>query len=127
MLKKFVTCSVAIAALCCSVTALANSNAYNKGFLAAESGDYQSAMKSWGPAAEKGDALAQFNIATLYHSGSGLPHNEAEAVKWYIKSAENGYSLAQEYLAAAYREGWFGLKKDAKKAKYWENKLAQSQ
>jgi len=126
MLKKFLTRGVAIAAICCSVTALANSNSYNKGLLAAESGDYKNAMKSWGPAAESGDALAQFNLATLYHSGAGLPQNEKEAVKWYIKSAENGYALAQEYLAAAYREGWFGLKKDLKKADYWEKKLAQN-
>jgi len=125
MLKSFVTRGVAIAAIFCSVTAFANSNSYNKGLLAAESGDYQRAMKNWGPAAENGDALAQFNLATLYHSGAGLPQSEKEAVKWYIKSAENGYSLAQEYLAAAYREGWFGLKKDMKKAKYWENKLAK--
>ena len=123
MLNKFMVTGLAVFAVFTSLSVQANS--YNKGLLAAESGDYKSAMKSWGPAAEKGDAAAQFNLATLYHSGLGLPQSEVEAVKWYIKSAENGYSIAQEYLAAAYREGWFGLSKDVKKAEYWENKLAK--
>jgi len=123
MLSKFVIGGLLLFVVLTSLSAQANS--FNKGFLAAESGDYKSAMKNWGPAAEKGDAMAQFNLATLYHSGAGLPQSEAEAVKWYIKSAENGYDKAQEYLAAAYREGWFGLSKDLNKANYWENKLAQ--
>lgn len=126
MLNKSVLCGVALAALLSSSTVFANTyKAYNKGFVAAEKGDYKSAMKNWGPLAEQGDAMAQFNLATLYHSGSGLPRNEKEAVKWYIKSAENGYRIAQEYLAAGYREGWFGLPKDTKKAVYWEKKLDQ--
>jgi len=123
MLKRFVLTGVAVIAMVCATTATANT--FNKGFIAAESGDYKAAMMNWGPLAEKGDAMAQFNLAMLYHSGSGLPQNEAEAVKWYIKSAENGYIIAQEYLAVAYREGWFGLEKDLKKADYWEKKLAK--
>jgi len=123
MLNKLVISGLAVFSVFTSLAAQANS--YNQGFLAAESGDYKSAMKNWGPLAESGDAVAQFNLAMLYHSGSGLPQDEAEAVKWYIKSAENGYTKAQEYLAAAYREGWFGLHKDVKKAEYWEQKLAQ--
>ena len=53
--------------------------------------------------------------------------DEAEAISWYKKSAENGYLKAQEYLAAGYLEGWFGLPKDAKKAAYWINKIENNQ
>lgn len=95
-------------------------NEYNEGFLAAESGNYGTAISKWGPLASSGHAIAQFNIALMYHGGLGVPANEAEAVKWYKMSAENGYYAAQEFLSAAYEEGWFGLPQDQKKAIYWE-------
>lgn len=98
---------------------------YNAGFLAAESRDYVEAVKNWEPLAKKGDALAQFNMALLYHSGSGVPMDEKKAVEWYKKAAKSGHPLAQEYLAAGYEEGWFGLPKDTKKAAYWRKKLGQ--
>jgi len=96
---------------------------YNNGFLAAEGGDFNSAIQQWGPLAEQGHAIAQFNLALLYHSGLGVDLDEAKAVSWYKKSASNGYYKAQEYLAVGYREGWFGLPKDSKKASYWEKQL----
>ena len=96
---------------------------YNDGFLAAEGGDFNSAVQQWGPLAEQGHPIAQFNLALLYHSGLGVDLDEAKAVSWYKKSASNGYYKAQEYLAVGYREGWFGLPKDSKKASYWEKQL----
>lgn len=92
---------------------------YNDGFLAAESGNYTTAIDKWGPLASSGHAMAQFNIALMYHGGLGVQANEAEAVKWYIMAAKNGYMPAQEFLSAAYKEGWFGLKRDETQAKYW--------
>lgn len=92
---------------------------YNDGFLAAESGNYTQAIDKWGPLASSGHAMAQFNIALMYHGGLGVEANEIEAVKWYTLAAQNGYLPAQEFLSAAYQEGWFGLPKDAKKAEYW--------
>lgn len=110
--------------ICATTPVIAND--YNEGFLAAESGNYDTAMSKWGPLASDGHAIAQFNIALMYHGGLGVPTNEAEAVKWYKKSANNGYHVAQEFLAAAYEEGWFGLQRDQKLAKFWEDK-AESQ
>ncbi|MDH5324112.1 MAG: sel1 repeat family protein [Gammaproteobacteria bacterium] len=98
---------------------------YNAGFLAAESRDYPEAVKNWEPLAKKGDAMAQFNMALLYHSGSGVPMDEKKAVEWYQKAAQGGHPLAQEYLAAGYEEGWFGLPKDKKKAAFWRKKLGE--
>lgn len=103
-----------------------NANEYNDGFVAAESGDYKSALQQWGPLAEKGHAIAQFNLAMLYHGGLGVNVNEAQALEWYKKSAKNGYYKAQEYLAVGYREGWFGLPKDAKQAAYWEKEIEKN-
>jgi len=102
-------------------------NGYNDGLLAAETGDYQTALQKWEPLANQGDPLAQFNLALLYHSGSGVDVDEQKAVSWYHKAADNGYYYAQEYLAVGYQEGWFGLPKDRKQAKYWLKRLEESQ
>lgn len=114
------------AAMLMSVSLSAGASNYNDGFIAAESGNYQSALQQWGPLAEKGHAVAQFNLGLLYHSGSGISLDEKKAIEWYEKSANNGYYKAQEYMAVGYREGWFGLPKDSQKATYWEKKLEQS-
>lgn len=99
------------------------SPAYNAGLMASEAGDYDTAVSKWQPLADQGDAAAQFNLALMYHRGLGVAHDEASAVSWYQKSAANGYSRAQEFLAVAYREGWFGLPRDPAKADYWEQQL----
>lgn len=92
-------------------------------FLAAEAGDYTTAMAQWNSLAEAGNPEAQFNLGLMYHSGLGGRINEHEAVRWYKKAAQNGYPKAQEFLAIAYREGWFGLTRDINKANYWLNQL----
>lgn len=95
------------------------------GFVAAEARDYVMAAKKMAPLAKKGHPDAQMYVAMMFHSGSAGVYNEKEAVRLYHEAAESGNAMAQEYLAAAYREGWFGLKKNVKKAQYWESRLSQ--
>jgi len=106
-----------------SLSAMVHAKNYNDGFVAAESGQYSEAISIWNPLAENGHAIAQFNLALLYHSGLGVKPDETKAVHLYHQSAENGYHKAQEFLAVGYREGWFGLPVDPKKASYWQQKL----
>jgi TPR repeat protein len=100
-----------------------NASEFETAFIAAESGDYRTAAAGWDRLAHSGNAEAQFNLGLIYHSGAAGPIDEAEAVRWYQAAAENGYSKAQEFLAVAYREGWFGLPRDAKKSDYWIKQL----
>ena len=120
----FTVCATAVVL---GVAGVASANGYNDGLMAAETGDYQTALQKWEPLAKQGDALAQFNLALLYHSGAGVKADEQQAVSWYHKAADNGYYYAQEYLAVGYQEGWFGLPKDKKQAKYWLKRLEESQ
>ena len=101
----------------------AYANNYNAGFVAAESGDYAAAVAYWKPLAEQGHALAQFNLALLYHSGEGVAVDEQKAVTLYHMSADNGYFMAQAFLAVGYSEGWFGLERNTQKAQYWQQQL----
>ncbi len=110
---------LAVALLVTAVLSLAQAQDYNDGLMAAKVGDYNAAVIKWKPLALQGDAMAQFNMALMYHRGLGVGIDEARAVAWYKMSAKNGYIKAQEFLAAAYNEGWFGLPNDQAKANYW--------
>ncbi len=98
---------------------------YNDGLLAAVAGDYETAVAKWLPLANAGDADAQFNMALIYHKGLGVEADEARAVGWYQRAAENGNQQAQGYLSVAYSEGWFGLPRNLRLAQYWKGRLAQ--
>lgn len=106
-----------------SLSAAAFSADYVDAFEAAENEDYKKAAAIWFDLAKAGNPDAQFNLALAYHSGVAGRFNEAEALKWYMKAADAGHQRAQEYLAVGYLEGWFGLEKNARKAKFWEEKL----
>jgi len=101
----------------------AQADAYSVGYDHAFSGDYKAAYSEWMPLARAGDARAQFNLALIYHGGLLGPVDEAMAVHWYREAAKNGIREAQEYLAVAYEEGWFGLNRNPNLAQYWEEQL----
>ena len=55
--------------------------------------------------AEKGDAKAQTLLGIFYQDGDGVPKDDAEAVKWYRKAADQGHALAQYFLGYKYQYG----------------------
>ncbi len=56
-------------------------------------------------AAEQGDFIAQYDLATRYATGQGAPQNYDLATKWYRKAAEQGYAPAQYELGSCYAVG----------------------
>jgi TPR repeat protein len=68
--------------------------------------------------ANKGDPAAQNALGLRYATGDGVRQNEAEAVHWFIKSAEQGYVPAQSKLGAIYYSGR-GVPQDANRAYFW--------
>jgi TPR repeat protein len=73
--------------------------------------------------AERGDRLAQLNLAYCYNLGLGVAKDEVEAVKWYRKAADQGYANAQRSLGLCYLNGE-GVAKDEVEAYAYFN-LAQ--
>jgi TPR repeat protein len=68
-------------------------------------------------------AQAQFNLASAYAVGVGVPQAFVEAVKWYRKAAKQGHSSAQVYLGGHYQHG-IGVPQDQKEADKWYRKAA---
>ena len=52
--------------------------------------------------AAAGDMTAQFNLARLHVSGTGVPEDLSAAVKWYRLAAEQGHAGAQHGLGVRY-------------------------
>ena len=75
--------------------------------------------------AEKGDAVAQYNLGRCYAKGQGVATNEVEAVKWCRKAAEQNYRAAQYSLSVCYADGR-GVAKDEAEAVKWYGKAAES-
>jgi hypothetical protein len=70
-------------------------------------------------AAEDGDAAAQCRLARAYETGNGVEQNEAEAFKWYSRSAAQGYAHAQFCVGFYYHHGKGVAKDDVQAAKYY--------
>src|ERR1035438_3990603 len=68
--------------------------------------------------ADQGDALAQFDIGSMYRHGEGVPKDAAQAAAWYRKAADQGYAFAQSNLGVMYGQG-DGVPKDDAQALIW--------
>ncbi len=73
-----------------------------KGLQAFEHKKYGDTLILLKPLAEKGHAEAQCILGNLYHLGLGVEKNIQEAVKWYKKSAQQGYCIAENNLNTIY-------------------------
>lgn len=66
----------------------------------------------------KGDPNAQNALGLHYATGDGVELNEQEAIRWFIKAAEQGNVLAQSKLGSIYYSGR-GVPQDPNRAYFW--------
>lgn len=74
--------------------------------------------------ARNGDAQAQFNLARAYEQGAEAAQNDAQAVYWYRKSAEQDYAEAENSLGVMYALGR-GVPHNREEALQWYRKAAK--
>lgn len=74
--------------------------------------------------ANKGDAIAQYNLGIRYEQGRYFPQDEKQAVEWYSKAAEQNNANAQYNLGLKYEQGK-GILQDIQKALEWITKAAK--
>ena len=76
-------------------------------------------------AANKGDAMAMYNMGYIFYFGKGgVSKDHAKAAKWWKKSAKLGQMNAQNNLANMYYNGKGGLKVNVAAAEYWWGEAA---
>ena len=69
--------------------------------------------------AERGDAESQFDLGFMYSSGfDDFEEDDAAALKWYRRAAEQGLAQAQSRLGTAYAYG-HSLEQDFDQAATW--------
>lgn len=81
-------------------------------------------VEEWRVRAEGGEAIAQFNVATIYDRGLGVSEDATEALRWYVKAARQGHINAQYNLGVMYNLG-DGVPRDYAKALKWYHKAAE--
>ncbi len=97
-----------------------------EGLAAFEAEHYTKAFSLLKPIAEQGDAEAQCLIANMYHLGLGLERSISEAIKWYARSAKQGYGLASNNLGGIFTAGDDGVAPGLELTKKWYH-LAREQ
>jgi TPR repeat protein len=77
-----------------------------KGLLAFNSNQYDTALAIWQPLAEAGDAESQYGLGMMYGNGFGVAMDDALALKWYGLASDQGHSGALCDLAVMHQNGW---------------------
>jgi TPR repeat protein len=91
---------------------------------AAAAGDEAEQLARLRSAAEKGDAVRQYELAQRYQLGIGAPKDEAESLKWLRRAAEAGSQWAQFDLGDRYAHA-DGVGEDAELARKWYRRAAE--
>lgn len=86
--------------------------------------NYTAAVPKLKAAADKGHKKAQYRLGRCYDKGRGVTEDDAQAFKWYQKSAVQGYAKAQYQLGKSYKNGE-GTAKDRRQAFVWFEKAAR--
>ena len=95
------------------------------GVKAYESADYAAALRVFRPAAQKGNAEAQFDLGVMYQRGHGVGKDLEEAFKWLRAAADQGLPQAQ-FLVGQMREKGEGIAPDYAEAQRWYQLAADS-
>lgn len=74
--------------------------------------------------AEKGNAPAQFRLGVMYFKGQETAQNYKEALKWFLRAAEQELPEAQYNTGLMYYEGK-GVPQNFTEALKWFNKAAE--
>ncbi len=78
---------------------------FNKGAIAYQKGDYETALREWHPLAEQGHLQAQANLGVMYFKGTDIPQDCEQAVKWCSLAAGQGDTMSLFSVASMYANG----------------------
>jgi len=102
---------VALFVLGISSVTLAKANELHAGEQAFAREEYVRAAAIFIHKAERGDAVAQTYLGSMYSSGRGVPQDYVAAVQWLRRASDQGYPAAQFLLGLMFDKG-HGVKQD---------------
>ena len=73
--------------------------------------------------ARAGDAQAQFRLALRHTRGEGIPRDDAQAARWFLRAAEQGHPEAAARMGVLYSEGR-GVTEDHEQSVVWSLRAA---
>jgi TPR repeat protein len=82
----------------------ARADALKDGLAAQARGDYKTALPLLQPLADQGNAEAQNAVGTAYREGRGVHQDDAQALGWFLKSANQGNARAADNLGLMYEK-----------------------
>ena len=85
--------------------------------------DYETAADLLKSLAREGNAGAQYQLAALYRTGTGVPKNHETAFYLLQKAANQGHRQSQYNLGVMYEHGW-GISASKEQATHWYDKAA---
>ena len=86
----------------CTVALPVRAGALQDTQAAYDRGKYAVALELWQPLAEQGDPDAQAGLGSLHLGGYGVARDEAAAMAWFRKAADQGHAGGQFSLASLY-------------------------
>jgi uncharacterized protein len=104
----------------CTVAVAAWAGPLQDAQAAYDRGKYAIALELWQPLAEQGDPDAQAGLGNLHLGGYGVARDEAAAMAWFRKAAEQGHANGQFSLAGLY----YG-RKEYSPAALWYRRAAE--
>lgn len=105
-------------------TTLSQANDLELGIYELNRGEFHSAIEQFRPLVSEGYAPAQYQMATIYQHGYGVPKNGMKALALFELASKQNYSSALFELALIYSEGKLAPQ-DLKKAYRLTHKAAQ--
>jgi TPR repeat protein len=91
---------------------------FEDALVAAQAGEFATAVSLLRPLAEAGEPAAQYNLGILYENGGGVEQDYVEAAYLYGLAARQGHGGAQMNLGALYGNGR-GVVRDFSEAFIW--------
>lgn len=83
-----------------------------------DSGRFAEAAALFTPAAEAGNASAQYHLGLMHARGEGVPKDLARAAGWFERAATGGHNHAQYIVGHMYAKG-DGVPRDRARAHMW--------
>ena len=123
MMKKIFLNAIAFLMILFPVSLL-HADAITDGLKFYKSGNYEKAAICFNKPDAKKDRKVQRNLCYMYLTGSGVKKDELEAMRWFQKSAAQGYAQAQYDIGLMYDNG-VGINQDYQEALRWYIKAAR--